>query len=102
MAYQTTKSTFWRRINLKYLSSKKALFDLVVLRPYYQLKIDANFMYFLADVAVIAFHYGNPDMLCSPLVQAKNNSEDLVDAYAAYVKDYCLGSFGVFKHIINI
>lgn len=60
-----------------------------------ELKIDADFMYFLADAAVIAFQYGNPDILCSPLVQAKNNGKDLVDAYAAYVKDYYLGSFGV-------
>lgn len=60
-----------------------------------ELTIDGDFMYFLADAAVIAFQYGNPDTLCSPLVQAKNNGEDLVDAYAAYVKDYYVGKFGV-------
>ncbi|KAM5546725.1 putative serine protease EDA2 [Rosa sericea] len=60
-----------------------------------QLDIDGDFMYFLADAAVIAFQYGNPDRLCSPLVQAKNNGEDLVEAYAKYVKEYYLGSFGV-------
>jgi len=66
-----------------------------------ELKIDADFMYFLADAAVIAFQYGNPDILCSPLVQAKNNGEDLVDAYSAYVKDYYLGSFGVSVQTYN-
>lgn len=60
-----------------------------------ELKIDEDFMYFLADAAVIAFQYGNPDKLCSPLVEAKKSSQDLVDAYASYVKDYYLGNFGV-------
>ncbi|KAI8030650.1 putative serine protease EDA2 [Camellia lanceoleosa] len=60
-----------------------------------ELKIDADFLYFLADAAVIAFQYGNPDTLCSPLVEAKTNGQDLVDAYAKYVKDYFLGKFGV-------
>ncbi|KAF5960949.1 hypothetical protein HYC85_002158 [Camellia sinensis] len=62
---------------------------------YVTLKIDADFLYFLADAAVIAFQYGNPDTLCSPLVEAKTNGQDLVDAYAKYVKDYFLGKFGV-------
>ncbi|XP_059623532.1 probable serine protease EDA2 [Cornus florida] len=60
-----------------------------------ELKIDGDFMYFLADAAAIAFQYGNPDILCSPLVQAKKAGEDLVDAYAKYVKEYYTGSFGV-------
>ncbi|XP_028096211.1 probable serine protease EDA2 isoform X4 [Camellia sinensis] len=60
-----------------------------------ELKIDADFLYFLADAAVIAFQYGNPDTLCSPLVEAKTDGQDLVDAYAKYVKDYFLGKFGV-------
>ncbi|ONH97031.1 hypothetical protein PRUPE_7G165600 [Prunus persica] len=59
-----------------------------------QLDIEGDFLYFLADAAVVAFQYGNPDKLCSPLVQAKNNGEDLVDAYAKYVKEYYVGSFG--------
>ncbi|RVW51773.1 putative serine protease EDA2 [Vitis vinifera] len=59
------------------------------------LKIDADFLYLLADAAVTAFQYGNPDMLCSPLVQAKKDGEDLVNAYATYVKEYYLGTFGV-------
>ncbi|KAI8002425.1 putative serine protease EDA2 [Camellia lanceoleosa] len=59
-----------------------------------ELKIDTDFLYFLADAAVIAFQYGNPDTLCSPLVEAKTNGQDLVDAYAKYVKDYFLGKFG--------
>ncbi|KAE9450324.1 hypothetical protein C3L33_17766, partial [Rhododendron williamsianum] len=66
-----------------------------------ELKIDADFLYFLADAAVIAFQYGNPDTLCSPLVQARNTGEDLVDAYATYVKDYYLGSFGVSVQTYN-
>ncbi|KAM2667127.1 hypothetical protein EV2_018861 [Malus domestica] len=60
-----------------------------------QLDIDGDFMYLLADAAVIAFQYGNPDKLCSPLVQAKMNGEDLVEAYAKYVKDFYLGTLGV-------
>ncbi|XP_023552952.1 probable serine protease EDA2 isoform X1 [Cucurbita pepo subsp. pepo] len=59
-----------------------------------ELEIDGDFFYFLADAAVIAFQYGNPDTVCSPLVQAKNAGNDLVDAYAKYVKDYYIGSFG--------
>ncbi|GMH06527.1 hypothetical protein Nepgr_008367 [Nepenthes gracilis] len=60
-----------------------------------ELKIDGDFLYFLADAAVMAFQYGNPDKLCSPLAQANKAGEDLLDAYASYVKDYFLGSFGV-------
>ncbi|RYR36923.1 hypothetical protein Ahy_A09g041871 isoform B [Arachis hypogaea] len=58
------------------------------------LDIDGDFMYFVADAAVIAFQYGNPDRLCKPLVEAKNGGEDLVDAYAKYVKDYYVETFG--------
>ncbi|KAL6959975.1 putative serine protease eda2, variant 2 [Sarracenia purpurea var. burkii] len=66
-----------------------------------ELKIDADFLYFLADAAVIAFQYGNPDTLCSPLIQAKKNGADLVDAYATFVKDYFLGSFGISVQTYN-
>ncbi|KAE9614603.1 putative dipeptidyl-peptidase II [Lupinus albus] len=59
------------------------------------LEIDGDFFYFLADAAAIAFQYGNPDKVCKPLVEAKKAGEDLVDAYAKYVKDYYLGTFGV-------
>ncbi|PON99506.1 Peptidase S [Trema orientale] len=62
--------------------SVKALFGAA------ELEIDGDFLYFLADAAVTAFQYGNPDRLCSPLVQAKKNGEDLVDAYAKYIKEY--------------
>ncbi|KAM6591770.1 hypothetical protein CsatA_014375 [Cannabis sativa] len=62
--------------------SVKALFGAA------ELEIDGDFLYFLADCAVTAFQYGNPDQLCSPLIQAKKNGEDLVDAYAKYVKQY--------------
>ncbi|CAI9110894.1 OLC1v1010991C1 [Oldenlandia corymbosa var. corymbosa] len=52
-----------------------------------ELKIDGDFLYFLADAAVTAFQYGNPDKLCIPLVQAKKAGKDVVDAYATYVKE---------------
>ncbi|KAF7828934.1 putative serine protease EDA2 [Senna tora] len=66
----------------------KALFNAT------DLEIDGDFMYFLADAAVIGFQYGNPDKLCKPLVQAKKAGENLVDAYSRYVKDYYIGTFG--------
>lgn len=59
-----------------------------------ELKIDGDFLYFLADAAVTAFQYGNPDKLCSPLVEAKKAGEDLVDAYAKYIKEEYVGNFG--------
>lgn len=69
-----------------------------------QLENDGDFLYLLADAAAIAvclmpifatvlsirndccvenlyhlqFQYGNPDVLCSPLVEAKKNGTDLV------------------------
>ncbi|GMN29193.1 hypothetical protein TIFTF001_002337 [Ficus carica] len=68
--------------------SVKALFGAA------ELEIDGDFFYFLADAAVIGFQYGNPDTVCSPLVEAKKNGEDLVGAFAKYVKEYYIGSFG--------
>ncbi|KAJ3682168.1 hypothetical protein LUZ60_014741 [Juncus effusus] len=59
------------------------------------LKNDGDFLYLLADAAVTAFQYGNPDTLCSPLVDAKKNNQDLVEAYARYVKEYYIDTFGV-------
>lgn len=56
-----------------------------------ELSIDGDFLYFLADAAVMAFQYGNPDALCSPLVQAKKDDGDLVDAYASYIKASGIG-----------
>ncbi|XAR73802.1 Prolyl oligopeptidase [Bertholletia excelsa] len=73
----------------------KALFDAT------ELKIDGDFLYFLADAAVFAFQYGNPDTLCSPLIQAKKEGEDLVDAYAKYVKDFIIGRFGITVQTYN-
>ncbi|PKU84916.1 putative serine protease EDA2 [Dendrobium catenatum] len=64
--------------NLRYLSSKQALFDLAVFRQYYQVKDDVDFLYLLADAAAIAFQYGNPDVLCSPLLEAKKSKQNLV------------------------
>ncbi|KAF5183658.1 Serine protease [Thalictrum thalictroides] len=43
-----------------------------------ELKNDADFLYLLADAAVTAFQYGNPDILCTPLVEAKKGGKDLV------------------------
>ncbi|KAL3630183.1 putative serine protease eda2 [Castilleja foliolosa] len=53
-----------------------------------ELKNNGDFLYFLADAAVTAFQYGNPDKLCVPLIEAKKAGEDLVEAYATYVKEY--------------
>ncbi|XP_024989439.1 probable serine protease EDA2 [Cynara cardunculus var. scolymus] len=59
-----------------------------------ELQIDGDFLYFLADAAAIAFQYGNPDKLCTPMTEAKKAGEDLVSAYAKYVKEFYVGSFG--------
>ncbi|KAK9678756.1 hypothetical protein RND81_11G231600 [Saponaria officinalis] len=59
-----------------------------------ELRDDGDFLYFLADAAVTAFQYGNPDKLCSPLVKARKANKDLLTAYASYVNDYYVGSFG--------
>ncbi|TYI56304.1 hypothetical protein E1A91_D11G200400v1 [Gossypium mustelinum] len=45
-----------------------------------ELEIDGDFLYFLADAAVVAFQYGHPDALCTPLVEAKKAGVDLVVA----------------------
>ncbi|XP_022879776.1 probable serine protease EDA2 isoform X2 [Olea europaea var. sylvestris] len=52
-----------------------------------ELKIDGDFLYYLADAAVTAFQYGNPDKLCNPLIEAKKAGEDIVKAYATYVRE---------------
>ncbi|KAH9625981.1 hypothetical protein KSS87_008660, partial [Heliosperma pusillum] len=59
-----------------------------------ELKVDGDFLFFLADAAVMAFQYGNPDKLCSPLVKAKKANQDLVAEYASYVKDFYIENFG--------
>ncbi|KAK9062058.1 hypothetical protein SSX86_019243 [Deinandra increscens subsp. villosa] len=59
-----------------------------------ELKIDGDFLYFLADAAAIAFQYGNPDKLCTPMTEAKKAGDDLVNTYANYIKEYYVGSFG--------
>ncbi|RWR85913.1 Peptidase S28 [Cinnamomum micranthum f. kanehirae] len=56
-----------------------------------KLKDDGDFLYLLADAAVTAFQYGNPDTLCSPLINAKKSGKNLVDEYASYIKDHYLG-----------
>ncbi|ONM18503.1 hypothetical protein ZEAMMB73_Zm00001d004137 [Zea mays] len=49
------------------------------------LKNDVDFLFFLADAAAITFQYGNLDALCPPLIQAKKNRKNLVEAYAQFV-----------------
>ncbi|XXG74916.1 hypothetical protein AAC387_Pa07g3528 [Persea americana] len=56
-----------------------------------KLQNDGDFLYLLADAAVTAFQYGNPDTLCSPLINAKKSGKNLVDEYASYIKDHYLG-----------
>ncbi|XP_050906535.1 probable serine protease EDA2 isoform X2 [Lathyrus oleraceus] len=58
------------------------------------LENDGDFLYFMADAAVTAFQYGNPDILCKPLVEAKKHGDDLVEAYAKFIKDFFLKSEG--------
>ncbi|GLU19805.1 hypothetical protein SLE2022_360320 [Rubroshorea leprosula] len=60
-----------------------------------KLSIDGDFLFFLADAAATAFQYGNPDVLCTPLVEAKKAGQGLLAAYAKFVKEYYLGSSGV-------
>nr|VDC73740.1 unnamed protein product [Brassica rapa] len=67
----------------------KALFNAT------ELDVDGDFLYFVADAQVMAFQYGNPDKLCVPMVEAKKNGGDLVEAYAKYVREYCFGVFGL-------
>nr|CAD1836318.1 unnamed protein product [Ananas comosus var. bracteatus] len=62
---------------------------------------DVDFLYFWQMLLLQRYHYrhnlfqyGNPDVLCSPLIDAKKNGEDLVEAYAHFVKDYYIDSFG--------
>ncbi|KAL1569547.1 putative serine protease eda2 [Salvia divinorum] len=60
-----------------------------------KLSKDGDFLYFLADAAVTAIQYGDPDELCNPLTEAKKAGEDLVEAYAKYVKEYYIDYIGV-------
>ncbi|KAM3238819.1 putative serine protease EDA2 [Capsicum annuum] len=60
-----------------------------------ELRNDGDFLYFVADAAVTAFQYGSPDKLCIPVVEAKKSGEDIVNAYATYVKEYYIKTFGV-------
>ncbi|KAG9129902.1 hypothetical protein Leryth_007005 [Lithospermum erythrorhizon] len=66
-----------------------------------ELKVDGDFLYFLADAAVIAIQYGNPDSLCVPLIEAKKAGDDLVSAYASYVKEFFIEKFGVTVETYN-
>ncbi|KAI5386403.1 hypothetical protein KIW84_072797 [Lathyrus oleraceus] len=58
------------------------------------LENDGDFLHFVADASVIAFQYGNPDILCKPLVEAKKHGDDLVEAYAKFIKDFFLKTEG--------
>ncbi|CAA7022121.1 unnamed protein product [Microthlaspi erraticum] len=66
-----------------------------------ELGVDADFLFFTADAAVMAFQYGNPDKLCVPLVEAKKNGIDLVETYSKYVRDYCIGVWGLRARMYN-
>lgn len=59
-----------------------------------KMKNDGDFLYMLADAAVMAFQYGNPDTLCSPLVKANASGNDLLDVYAEYVKNFFFENSG--------
>ncbi|KAL5574735.1 hypothetical protein UlMin_016434 [Ulmus minor] len=49
-----------------------------------ELEINGDFFYFLADATTIGFQYGNHGIVCSSLVEAKKNGDDLVESYAKY------------------
>ncbi|KAG0460701.1 hypothetical protein HPP92_020998 [Vanilla planifolia] len=79
------------------LVDQQLLLDGVALKSKFgasMVKNDVDFLYLLADAAAIAFQYGNPDVLCSPLLEAKKLNENLVETFANYVKDYYCGKFG--------
>ncbi|CAK9205656.1 unnamed protein product [Sphagnum troendelagicum] len=59
-----------------------------------QLQNNGDFQYLLADAAAQAFQYGNPDILCLPLVGAHMPGQDVLGVYAEYVQSVFLGSFG--------
>ncbi|KAG8092248.1 hypothetical protein GUJ93_ZPchr0012g21926 [Zizania palustris] len=59
------------------------------------LKNDGDFLFFLADAAAEAFQYGNPDAVCSPLINAKKSGRSLVETYAQYVKEFYITRFGI-------
>ncbi|KAK8471572.1 hypothetical protein PHAVU_003G260000 [Phaseolus vulgaris] len=58
------------------------------------LERDGDFMYLVADATALAIQNGTPDKLCNPMVKTKKAGEDLVDAYAKYVKEFFFGTFG--------
>ncbi|KAG0462175.1 hypothetical protein HPP92_020651, partial [Vanilla planifolia] len=63
------------------LVDQQLLLDGVALKSKFgasMVKNDVDFLYLLADAAAIAFQYGNPDVLCSPLLEAKKLNENLV------------------------
>ncbi|KAL6518490.1 putative serine protease eda2 [Orobanche gracilis] len=66
-----------------------------------ELKDDGDFLYFLADAAATTIQFGDPDKLCVPLVEAQKSGEDLVEAYATYVKEYYVKSLGVSVETYN-
>ncbi|MBA0686637.1 hypothetical protein Goari_014229 [Gossypium aridum] len=69
-----------------------------------ELEIDGDFLYFLADAAVVVFQYGHPDALCTPLVEAKKGRSGfggMLAAYAKYVKEYFVGTFCVSVETYN-
>ncbi|XP_030499131.2 probable serine protease EDA2 [Cannabis sativa] len=72
-------------------NSVKALFGAT------ELENDGDFFYYLADAAASAVQYGNPDELCSPLVESKKNGEDMLVAYANYIKKHFSGNVQLYN-----
>jgi hypothetical protein len=94
----------WHKCSCDTINTFAALYLSINLFRTLQLGNDGDFLYLLADAAAIAvcsvtifltilsnrhgccvenlchlqFQYGNPDALCSPLVEAKKNGTDLV------------------------
>ncbi|CAM6112925.1 unnamed protein product [Calypogeia fissa] len=60
-----------------------------------QLKVDGDFLYFLADAAAEAIQYGNPDKLCSPLEDVYLKNGDVLGTFATFVEEFFVGYFGV-------
>ncbi|KAG6518809.1 hypothetical protein ZIOFF_022290 [Zingiber officinale] len=64
-----------------------------------ELKNDVDFLYLLADAAAIAFQYGNPDVLCSPIVDAMKNGKNLLVSFSLALCFHMI--FAIF-YFINI
>ncbi|KAI3519183.1 hypothetical protein L1887_08210 [Cichorium endivia] len=57
-------------------------------------KLESNSKALKTIFGATQFQYGNPDKLCTPMTEAKKAGENQVNAYAKYMKEYYVGSFG--------